>query len=45
MVEHRGVTRADALALASIVLDLRITQIANRVFGVHAALAHDAWRT
>jgi acetamidase/formamidase len=45
MVEHRGVTRADALALASVVLDLRITQIANQVFGVHAALAHDAWRT
>jgi acetamidase/formamidase len=45
MVEQRGVTRADALALASVVVDLRITQIANKVFGVHAALAHDAWRT
>ncbi len=44
MVEQRGVTRADALALASVVVDLRITQIANKVFGVHAALAHDAWR-
>ena len=44
MVEQRGVTRADALALASVVMDLRITQIANKVFGVHAVLAHDAWR-
>jgi len=43
MVEKRKVTRADALALASVVVDLRITQIANRVFGVHAVLPHDAW--
>jgi acetamidase/formamidase len=44
MVEHRGVSRADALALASIVVDLRITQIANKVLGVHAVLPHDAWQ-
>jgi acetamidase/formamidase len=44
IVEQHGITRADALALASVVVDLRITQIANKVFGVHAALAHDAWR-
>jgi acetamidase/formamidase len=44
MVEHRGVTRADALALASVVVDLRITQIANKVLGVHAVLPHDAWQ-
>jgi len=43
MVEERNITRADALALASVVVDLRITQIANKVFGVHAALRHDAW--
>ena len=43
MVEKRNVTRADAKALASVVVDLRITQIANSVFGVHAVLAHDAW--
>jgi len=43
MVEHRNVTHADAVALASVVVDLRITQIANKVFGVHAVLAHDAW--
>ena len=43
MVEKRGVTHADAVALASVVVDLRITQIANKTFGVHAVLAHDAW--
>jgi len=43
MVEERSVTRADALALASVVVDLRITQIANKVFGVHAVLPHGAW--
>jgi len=43
MVESRGVTRADALALASIVVDLRVTQIANKVLGVHAVLPHNAW--
>jgi len=43
MVEERGVTRADAEALASVVVDLRITQIANRTFGVHAVLPHNAW--
>lgn len=43
MVAERNVTRADAKALASVVVDLRITQIVNKVFGVHAVLAHDAW--
>ena len=43
MVEKRNVTRADAVALASVVVDLRITQIANKTFGVHAILTHDAW--
>jgi acetamidase/formamidase len=44
MVEKHAVNRADALALASVVVDLRITQIANKVFGVHAVLPHTAWR-
>ena len=44
MVEKHDVTRADALALASVVVDLRVTQIANKVFGVHAVLRHDAWK-
>lgn len=34
--------RTKALALASAVVDLRITQIANDVWGVHALLRHDA---
>jgi acetamidase/formamidase len=32
----------EALALASLVMDLRITQVVNGVRGVHALLAHDA---
>lgn len=42
MAEKYKVTRADAKALASLVVDLRITQIANKVFGVHAVLPHNA---
>ncbi|MEO8357474.1 MAG: acetamidase/formamidase family protein [Chloroflexota bacterium] len=42
MAEKYNVTRADAKALASIVVDMRITQIANGVFGVHAVLPHGA---
>lgn len=34
--------RPAALALASTVVDLRITQVANQVWGVHAVLADDA---
>jgi acetamidase/formamidase len=41
--EH-GLGRADALALASVTVDLRVTQIVNEVKGVHAVLAHDAVR-
>lgn len=44
IVEKHGIERADALALASVVVDLRVTQIANKVFGVHAVLRHDAWK-
>ncbi len=40
---HPSITdRADALALASVVVDLRVTQIVNGVKGVHAVLPHDA---
>ena len=39
------VDRADALALASVVVDLRVTQLVNGVRGVHAVLRHDAIRT
>jgi acetamidase/formamidase len=37
-------SRLDAVALASIVVDLRITQIANGVLGVHAVLPHGTVR-
>lgn len=37
-----GLDRAKALALASTVVDLRVTQIANETWGVHAVLALDA---
>ncbi|WP_258062108.1 acetamidase/formamidase family protein [Arthrobacter sp. B0490] len=37
-----GLERRTALALASAVVDLRVTQIANRTWGVHAVLGHDA---
>lgn len=36
--------RLDAIALASLVVDLRVTQIANGVLGVHAVLPHGAVR-
>jgi acetamidase/formamidase len=32
------------MALASVVVDLRVTQVANQVFGVHALLPRDAVR-
>ena len=43
---HRelGLERNDALALASVVVDLRVTQIVNGTRGVHAVLARDAVR-
>jgi acetamidase/formamidase len=44
MSRERGFERAEALALASLVVDLRITQMVNGVRGVHARLAHDALR-
>lgn len=39
-----GVDKAAALALASPVVDLRVTQVANEVWGVHAVLPDDALR-
>jgi len=33
-----GVRRAEALALASTAVDLRVTQVANGTWGVHAVL-------
>jgi acetamidase/formamidase len=42
MAREHGLERTDALALASLVVDLRVTQIVNRVKGAHAVLRHDA---
>ena len=39
-----GLDKAAALAAASPVLDLRVTQVANQAWGVHAVLPHDALR-
>jgi len=40
IAEQYHVARVDALALASLVVDLRITQLVNQVCGVHAVLPH-----
>jgi acetamidase/formamidase len=39
-----GVSRAEAFALASVAVDLRVTQVVNEVKGVHAVLRDDAIR-
>ncbi len=42
MTQHAIESRKQALALATAIVDLHITQIANPVMGVHAFMAHDA---
>jgi acetamidase/formamidase len=42
MEERDGLTRKEALALASLFVDLRITQVVNGVRGVHALLRNGA---
>jgi acetamidase/formamidase len=44
MGREHGLARREALALASVVVDLRITQVVNGVKGVHAVLPHEAIR-
>jgi acetamidase/formamidase len=44
MERELGVTGADALSLASLVVDLRATQVVNGAQGVHAVLRDDALR-
>jgi acetamidase/formamidase len=44
MGRELGLARAEALALASVVVDLRVTQVVNEALGVHAVLADDALR-
>ena len=43
MERELGVERSDALALASVVVDLRVTQVVNAALGVHAVLRDDAF--
>jgi len=38
--EQYGLPRLAALAMASLVVDLRITQIVNGICGAHAVLPH-----
>ena len=46
MTEQLSVSRKEALALASVVVDLRLTQVVNHgVYGVHAILPHGAIQT
>lgn len=42
MGDEYGMGRSEALSLASLVVDLRITQVVNGVQGVHAVLPHGA---
>ena len=44
MGREHGLAADDALALASVVVDLRVTQVVNEAKGVHAVLRHDAVR-
>jgi acetamidase/formamidase len=45
LMEHElGASRKEALALASVAVDLRVTQVVNQVKGVHAALRDGAIR-
>jgi len=44
MVRELGLAADDALALASVVVDLRVTQVVNSSLGVHAVLRDDAWQ-
>jgi acetamidase/formamidase len=44
MGRELGLARGDALAFASVVVDLRVTQVVNGVKGVHAVLHDDAIR-
>jgi acetamidase/formamidase len=43
MEREHGLAHDEALALASVVVDLRVTQVVNGVLGVHAVLRDDAF--
>ncbi len=42
IVRLHGVSRPDAVALASVVVHLRVTQIVNELIGAHAVLPGEA---
>jgi acetamidase/formamidase len=44
MGREHGLEPGEALALASVVVDLRVTQVVNETLGVHAVLRDDALR-
>ena len=44
MERERGIDRKRALALASVAVDLRVTQVVNQAKGVHAVLRDDSIR-
>ncbi|HVU14732.1 MAG TPA: hypothetical protein VHD90_25825, partial [Phototrophicaceae bacterium] len=44
MQQQYQLERLDAIALASLTVDLHVTQIVNGVVGVHAILPHGAIR-
>jgi len=44
MEREHGLAAADALALASVAVDLRVTQVVNEALGIHAVLRDDAFR-
>jgi acetamidase/formamidase len=44
MEREHGLDRPYALALASVAVDLRVTQLVNGAKGVHAVLRDDAFR-
>lgn len=44
MAEQFGMTRPEAVAMASVTVDLHITQLVNQIPGVHAILPHTAIR-
>jgi len=43
MTELHGISRLNALSLASLIVDMRVTQRVNGTNGVHAVLPHDAF--
>jgi acetamidase/formamidase len=43
MQREYGLSAADALALASVTVDLRVTQVVNESLGIHCVLRDDAW--